>query len=922
MENSFLHLVVKDILSKSNDGLDDCVVIFPNKRPLQYFIKELKDQQYSGELPLFYSIESFMDELSGAKAADPIDLLLILFRIYQKYHPQETDIDAFWGWGNLMLDDFDEIDRYMADPKALFRNLSAVKDLEKYFLQDESSPFDMLPDLMPEDEQYLKKRFLETWETYEKTYFDFKKELSSKNLAYSGMNYRLVAEKIQQGSLQTEAKKYIFIGFNAISKSEEVIIQKLIDQDKALIYWDSDKYFLDNEREESGHFIRKSMRQLRGYNEQLISNLILTDEKNIHIVAAPMQVGQAKTLGIEVQHHLENYNFGSFAIILADEKLLTPVLYAIPVNKDEINITSGYPFKYNSLATLFSNLTSLINNYQPESKSFYHKDVLAILSHPILRSGNDPELISLKKRIQKEQIIYLPLRELEKSESELIKLFFREIQDVNELDKYFNDILTETEKDTESETKIESPIKTILYDLSVLLKTHEIEISKKTYLRLFKEKLNKAITPAMNQNLEAIQLMGMLETRCLDFDTVFMLPVNEGIIPDTKRNRSYIPFDIRKNFGLPTHDEQEGLYAYNFYRLLQRSKNIYLIYNSETGSGGEEQSRYLRQIEYYFPKANPKISIHRRYYGLPLKNQQAKAIVIQKDARYFESLKAKNQTGLSPTFISSYFICQLQFYFKNILKIPEKETIIEEFEAKHFGTLFHGLMEKTFEGLKGQNVDEKVLIDRKSVLTTSMNYVLSKEHGRQKENILKKNNIAIETVKILAEKVMDADVQYSPFSLIDTEVMAEYKMPFHQNGFEEINLKGIIDRIDEKDGITRIVDYKTGRVKLNQFNYNEPDEALYNDNKEAFQTLFYGLLYLKNNPGSKLKPSIMPLRDVVNGYIDVNSKDGLFDEKSAGLFEEKLKSIIRSILDPELQILQTEDMNICQGCSYKNMCMR
>ena len=231
-------------------------------------------------------------------------------------------------------------------------------------------------------------------------------------------------------------------------------------------------------------------------------------------------------------------------------------------------------------------------------------------------------------------------------------------------------------------------------------------------------------------------------------------------------------------------------------------------------------------------------------------------------------------------------------------------------------------MEKTFEGLKGQLIDEKVLSERKSVLTTSMNYVLSKEHGRQKENILKKNNIAIETVKILAEKVIEVDAGYAPFSLIDTEVMSEYKMPFHQEGFEVINLKGIIDRIDEKDKITRIVDYKTGRVKLNQFNYNEPDEVLYKDNKEAFQTLFYGLLYLKNNPGSKLRPSIMPLRDLTNGYIDVNSKDGLFDEKSGALFEEKLKSIIRSILDPELPIVQTEDLNICQMCSYKNMCMR
>ncbi len=922
MENSFLHLVVKDILNRSNSRLDNYAVIFPNKRPFQYFIEELRNQKYSGELPSFYSIETFMDEEAGAKAADPIDLLLILFKIYQNHSPQETDFDAFWGWGNLMLDDFDEIDRYMANPKALFKNLTAVKDLEKYFLQDESLPFEMLPDLMPEDEQYLKKRFLETWETYEKTYFDFKKELIARKLAYSGMNYRYVAENMATGNLKTKADKYIFIGFNAISKSEELIIQALIDGDKALIYWDTDKYFIDNEREKSGHFIRKSMRKLHGYNEQFIGDHILTWEKNIHIIGAPMQVGQAKTLGLELKKHLENHHSGSTAIVLADEKLLTPVLYSLPLAKEVINITSGYPLKYSSIATIFSNLAGLINNYQSETRSFYHKDVLAILSHPFLRSQNDPEIAGLKNKIQKEQIIYLPLWEIENTDSYLIKRYFREILNTDQLSEYFTDILSEIEKFPQTGPDFESPIRTIIDDLSGLLKTNDVEISKKTYLRLFKEKVNKATEPGLSSDIEAIQLCGMLETRCLDFDTVFMLPVNEGIIPDTKRNRSYIPYDIRKNFGLPTHDEQEGLYAYNFYRLLQRAKDIYLIYNSETGSGSEEHSRYLKQIEYYFPKANPKISVHRRYYGLPLKNQQAKPIGIQKDSRYFEAMDAKNQTGLSPTFISSYSICQLQFYYKNILKIPEKEIVVEELEAKHFGTLFHGLMEKTFEGLKGQLVDEKVLAERKSVLTTLMNDVLSKEHGRQKENILKKNNIAIETVKILAEKTIDADIQYAPFSLIDTEVLADYKMPFQYNGFEEINLKGIIDRIDEKDGITRIVDYKTGHVKLKQFNYNEPEEVLHKDNKEAFQTLFYGLLYLKNNPGSKLKPSIMPLRDVVNGYLDVNAKDGLFDEKSAGFFEQKLKSIIRSILDPELQIVQTEDLNICRTCSYKNMCMR
>jgi len=927
MDDSFLNLVCKDILNRLRDETGNSLIIFPNQRPEHIFFKTLKINGYTGIFPQVLAIEKFVETLTGAKTEDSIDLLLILFKLYQKYYPA-AEFDSFYSWGSMMLNDFDEIDRNLADPAMLFKNLTAVKDLEKYFLQDETLPFEMLPDLLPEDEQYLTKRFLENWEVYEKLYFDFKTELSAQNKAYAGMNFRKLEENILKVVSELPFTKYIFIGFNAISKSEEVIIQKLIDENKALIYWDADKYFIENEREGSGYFIRKSMHNLIGYNNQLFGDQLLTESKNIHIIGAPMQVGQAKALGLELKKHFTDHKSESACIVLADDQMLSSVLYALPENIEQANLGTGYPLKFSILYSLFQSLADLVNNYRPESNSFYHKDVVAVLSHPLVRNIDDEALMRLREKIQKDQMIFISLRDIfnqdlkDATKSVVLTSYFKEVLSPESLHSYLYNIYLNLEKFSETDKSNIEPFELIFSEMAALLISHGQFITQKMYQRVFKEKVHKAASDIQNQNADDLQILGMLETRNLDFDTIFMLPVNEGNIPEKSQNRSYIPFDIRRNFGLPIRDEQENIYAYNFYRLLQRATNIYLIYNSDLSNGGIEESRYIKQIEYYLPLYNPGIKIHRRFYGLPLRNNPVQSISIKKEKQFFDILKERNESGFSPSLISSYFICSLQFYFKNILKIPEKESVKEELEAKHFGILFHHLMDRIYEGLKGQIVNKELLIDRKSGLSITMNSVLDKLYGGQKESVILKNNILIETVKILAEKTLDSDIEYAPFKLIDTEVFASWEMPFNSSGFNTINLKGIIDRIDEKNGITRIVDYKTGSVKTYQFNYTDQEEHLQKENKEAFQTLFYGMLYLNTNPEASLLPSILPLREVLKGYIVVNEKDGYFSKTESGIFENKLKSVINTILAPDTLITQTDDLNICQFCSYKNFCMR
>jgi len=926
MEDSFLNLVAKDVLGRLTGRLKNCVVIFPNKRPIAYFLDALV--QYgvpAEEVPTFYSIEDFINELATTKQVENIDLLFILYKLYLKHYP-ESDFDEFFGWGNLMLSDFDDIDRYLVDADKLLKNVSAVKDLEKNFMADVFMPEEFLMPLNPDDEHYLENRFRETWQIYAKTYHDLKAELKKQNLAYAGMNYREVAEKLASGAIKPGADTYIFIGFNALSKAEETIIQTLINQNKALIYWDADRYYIDNEREDSGHFIRKHASQLSGYNPQLFTDQLAKARKNIEIIGVPLHVGQAKALGIELKKHLNQANYGSTAIVLADENLLVPVLYALPEETGMLNITSGYPLQMSSLYGIFQACIHLQDNYQPGHHSFYHKDVLAILSHPIVRQTNDNGAKLLTEAIQLNQLIYISETFINGFDSALLNLFFKEISSTAQIDRWFREILAEMANqvtDLESmENKAFKNFDGIINQLAALSKSQDFELSKKTYLRLFKEKVYLSKIPLSEDHPDGIQLMGMLETRCIDFDTVFILSVNEGILPAGNKHHSYIPFDLRKSFGLPTFDEQDNLYAYYFYRLLQRSSQINLIYNSETGSGGEEKSRYIRQIEYFLPKANPNVMITHRFYSLPLKTQTAGKIIIKKEEAYFNALKAKNKTGISPSFISAYYICPLQFLFNKVMNLPEKEEVVEDLEARHFGLLFHALMERSYEGLKGEMLTKEIIEQRKARLVLDMDWVLDKIHKTQKENILQKNSLLVETVKVLAEKTLEADILHAPFKLIDMEVRADYRMPFHLPGFEQIYLKGIIDRIDEKDGITRIVDYKTGAVKSRDFNFRLPETELMKDNKEAFQTIFYGYLYHHANPGVKLQAAIMPLKEVVKGYIKINENDRPFGSNDFMVFEDKLKSILLTILAPEKPVIQAEDQNICAYCSYNNICMR
>jgi len=921
MTDTFLQLVANDVVTRMGDTLKNSVVVFPNKRPFGYFDEALKNALgYENDPPQYYTLDDFILDQSDYQLADNIDSLVILYKVYLKFYPL-TDFDSFYGWGNVMLGDFEDIDRNMPDPAKLFKNISAIKDLEKYFLEDTYVPDEFLSPLNADDEFYLQEKSNEIWQVYARCYYDFKKELQKQKLAYPGMVYREVVEKLAKNASLPSHTHYIFIGFNALSKAEEQILQYYNEQGQASVYWDADSYYINNPKEESGYFIRKHIKAIPSPNPQFFSNGFLMGRKNIHIIGAPMQVGQVKTLGSVLKRSFTVDNQGSTAIVLADENLLVPVLYAWPGQEQEINITTGHPLWQNPLFTLFQSLAALQGNFRKDQASFYHKDVLAILSHPLVMSRADAAVKALQRKITDGQLIYIPQSLVLAMRSSFLDLVFRDSEGMG-LGIYFGDLLSEIKHQQECDPIAVENLERILKQLALFSKSNDYGLSQKILIRIFKEKVMQIKLPSGNSQPNAIPLMGMLETRCLDFDTVFLLSVNEGILPAPARNHSYIPYDQRKEFGLPTNDEQEHLFAYQFYRLLQRAANIYLFYDSETGSGGNEKSRYLRQIEYYLPKANPHILIHRSSYSVPLLNQPARAISLPKDKAFFDAFLAKNEKGISPSYVSAYFICALRFHFRYVMQLPEREEIVEDLEAKHFGTLFHRLMELSYEDLKGTLVTKEMVNALKIKLAYNMERALKDLHKTEAADILQKNSLLVETVKVLAEKTMELDMEHSPFTLIDMEKEVAGDIALDMEGAPNLHLKGTIDRIDEKDGQVRIVDYKTGTVKNMDFHFGDAEEMLNKENKEAFQALYYGYLYQKQNPGTTVQPVILPLKEVVKGYGIVNKNIGTPGTADYAAYGDKLKSIILAILDPEMPITQTEDHNICASCSYRNFCMR
>ena len=954
----FLYELAESI-HKEHPRLDDLSVIFPNRRAILYFRKHLSTfLDKPSFAPRLITIEDFFKDLSDLNIPDKLELNYRLYRVYKevvlKQNPSPEPFDKFYFWGDLLLRDFDETDKYLINAGQLFMDLSNQKELDSSFdyLTEEQREF--LKGFWKSFEENLttnKKKFLNVWSRLHDLYLSFKESLLSERLAYEGLMQRTVAENISDLAARVKSRKIIFAGFNALTNAEEKVISYFIEKGVGDIYWDTDAYYVNNNTQEAGRFFREYQDHRilgRSFLRNVPSNFS-DGGKNIQVYGAAEPVGQTKIMAGVLQQELsKGIDAEDTLIVLPDEKLLLPVLHGLSSDIEKLNITMGFPL---SGAPIF-NLIELLVEMQIARKGdfFNHRHVLALLGHPYVVSA-DPIVANTKRKEILNQNWVSVAKNFLATSVPLHRFIFGDNAD-NILD-YLRNVLTvigSLEKISDLDKEFTFHFLKLLNRMDDIMgadsnhspsfsheqKPRSPQASMKFFLKLFRQLVQMQKIPFSGEPLKGLQVMGVLETRNLDYKNVFILSLNEGSFPSSTNKGSYIPANIRKAYGLPTADHQDAMYAYLFYRVLQRAENIFLFYNSETDPLGQgEMSRYLQQL--IFESGKP---ITRKVLHNPIQPEPIRPITIEKDAAVLEALSRLSEgnakfKGISPSALNTYIECRLRFYLRHVARIKEADEVEEDLDARVLGNFVHQVMELFYKRITEQKrtklIEESDLLTSETSIEKLIDEVFIETYGLEpgKPVVYEGQRLVVyEIVKRFAQRIIEMDRAYSPFVMeaLEQEGLS-YEMKLGNSpGF--VTLSGKIDRVDRKDDVVRVIDYKTGRDKLDFESVPSLFSREERRNKAAFQTMLYALLYKANHhsTGSRIVPGLinrMNLFDrnfqfglkVGKNYVD--NVDPLIPE-----FEQHLKLLLEELFDPNVPFDQTTNIETCNFCPYQNICYR
>ena len=944
---AFLDKLAEKILKGYKENFSDLCIVFPSRRAGIFFKKalsgKLKNPVWS---PDIYSIEDFVQTLSPYTIEDKLVLIFELFEVYKTYGEEQT-FDRFYSWGEMMLRDFDEIDKNLIAGSDIFKIIREIREVEEHF---SFAPGDLEQftkfwrTFSNKELTELQNEFIKTWEILGKVYNDFRKRLDEKKIAYDGMAYRKLYEKIKTGEFEIPWKKIIFAGFNLLTKSEEGIIKELLSIGKAETCWDADDYYINSPEQEAGNFLRNNFRNLKINEPDWVENNLINSKKSIRTIGAPLQVGQAKALGNELVKSVSSgMNFENTAVVLPDESLLMPVLYSLPEAIDSLNVTMGMPVKTTPLYNLIELLSNLQANKKPgkENPVFYHKDVIQILMHPYIKFSDPAFIYDTVHDIKRNNILYVSPRRLSNEEGkkpEIFKMIFKPAdtpdETINYLFNILNYISSRLENSEKSFSKFELEYFYNVYEqlnrLSDIISAHSVKMEAGTLRRLITEVLRSTRIPFTGEPLKGMQVMGLLETRALDFENVYILSMNEGIMPGGAVQNSFIPYSIRKAFKLPTYDEEDAIPAYYLYRLMQRAKNICLIYNTEVDplSSGEI-SRFILQIENELVKNNKNIKYEHSVVTSKITKPFRKKITVEKSADTAGKLE---NIRLSASDLISYINCKLQFYMKKIAGLKEEEEIEEFFSPATFGSILHGVIEIAYNPYKGKNITGEIIEEIRAKLNSGFDEILMQafrniESLREMDADLQGKNLLFKNIiKTLVNKILDNDKKDLPFKIVDLEKKIDDSLEINVNGsIQTAGLAGRIDRIDERNNITTIIDYKTGYYGFEKPRNKSIDEIfglIFTDPKykENFQAYFYAYSYMKQNPQKEIDIAIYPVRKVSEGLSYLT--DGPVSAQELSEFELRLKELIGGILSPETGFTQTGDTDRCKYCAFKSICYR
>lgn len=950
----FLSQSAKYIFAKHSDELRDICLVFPNRRSGVFFTSYLQ-KEISGSVlaPETTTIGELISGYSDLFQGERLQLISILFEVFKRHTQTTETFDEFYFWGEILLTDFNDIDRYLVKAKDIFTNISDIKEIESIF--DYLSPEQKKAleqfwgSVVLDDKKEFQDKHVEIWEKLYPIYSEFKKILKEKNLAFGGMIDREVVENLQDEDFKFNFRKYYFIGLNALNGCEKKFLTHLNRQKKAEFLWDYDKAYLEDKKNGAGRFMRENLKKFPPPFDFIFNTEIFNKEKDIKLVAVSSTYGQSQQIPNFLRETESDFSkqFDNTAIVLADESLLFSSLGAIPNDIGTVNITMGYPVKNSMIYGFLMLMVNLLKNKKTDKKRgiiIYHRYVTDILNHQLLNNWKSEKgtafvtEVKLRNRITIEinEIDFTPFHEKIFSLPEKVENYSRYFLDVlGAIYQKLNDAETDNKMLLEIIYSIYQAIEKLESVIKNVTDEQNREITEAVYFRLFAQYLGKVSVAFEGEPLSGIQVMGILETRCLDFKNLIILGLNENKWPRTFTAPSFIPSNIRKGFGLPGIDEQDAMYSYYFYRLIQRAKNVTTTYSViKEGINTGELSRYGYQLR-YDSAHNPKLE----NLDFTFKNDPANPIEIESTEQIVAKLLSKNtvEHPLSPSAINTYLQCSLRFYFRYAVGLPEPDEVKEEIDGMIFGNIFHDTIETLYKPFEGKVLNKfdlesiqknRILIENEIRKQIAHHYFKEKRTNRKTVILEGKTILIYENIKTYLNQLLKVDKNIAPFTMVSLEQKYQTAFEIILNETQTtIHIGGKIDRVDCVNGVTRVLDYKTGNVE--SFSFKEIEDLFERDakkpKKEILQALIYTWALAENTGNNEIQPVIYSLKELFKDKFSPNIKHNRNDFSLPELKEDlvsNLKELVSEIYSTQNVFTQTEHTDKCNYCAYKKICRR
>lgn len=926
--DSFLHNVASDLLQDKALSTERLTIVMPSKRARVFFTSAIGDL-FPGKAmwqPIYRSIDDLMGEISSLILADRFRLIVELYKVYSRFHKE--DFDHFYHWGDVLLSDFDTIDNYMVDAKLLFANISDLKEIEERFAVEFtgeqrkaiSSFWDgFLASGRGSDQ---KDRFISIWSTLYDIYTQYNQQLESQGIGYKGMIYRKAAELLK-GAAQGEYfsdTRYAVVGFNALSTSEKELFRYLKRSGSALFYWDVDNYFIGRKSEESAQFVRSNISLFGQELDSKYRSNYLKD-KDITVVEAPSQSVQcryATSFLSECQGH------GSTAVVLTDERMLMPLLYSMPEGDEPFNVTLGYGLRNTPAYTLIEALIRLQRQsrvgYMEDGVRFNHRDIEAILHHPYI-----DKLVSEKVKTtvsSAKQLFYNPSLE---ASDELLRAIFVDITTVEDMQGYLANIvemLLESISDSMACEALSLVLETII-KVNGIIAISDIELSLAVYLSLLRKHLASVELAFVGEPLIGTQIMGILESRNVDFDNVLILSVEEDHFPGKLSDRSFVPYNIKRGFNLPTISDHEAMYAYYFFRLLYRAKRVDILYcSTPEGLSTGEPSRYIRQIEYDSPH-----NITRRRIDVSIRGSEATGELSKaKDEEVMAELGKylDGRRTLSPSSIYRYIECPYMFYLQDIYGIKVADELDEDLDAAGFGLAMHSALEQIYTRYSYDKLSQVTASVIEAYVDSCLEEQMQLPRSEFGGKILSLRSFVVEYIR----SVVDYDINSGlAFKLLGTEKKIKGEVGFEvDGGAASVTVKGSVDRVDLlPSGSVRLIDFKSGAVGK-QLDVKSMESLFSVGSSEVKKPPFQVMLYAMIMGGDRLLPALYFARSMrsekYSPYLTIEGKRVSDYSEVKDQFEQSLKGVLSDIFSSSVPFQRCENRRLCSYCNFSGLCGR